>query len=187
MSLAGLKEKLDGDLELFGQLMVEEVKKALLIKYPYAPGYNGSRGTMGTADKVVPGAPLGYDTNLYNSVAYKYNVESQEVELFMNEYWQWVNDGRRPGSYAPIKPLQRWAMARLGLGQEEAKSAAFGISTNLFKFGIAPTNFYDLAIENLETTINQELFKDIETSVESFLENLVEETISPNQNIEVTL
>ena len=187
MSLANLKEKLDGDLEWYGQLMVDEIKKSLLVNYPYAPGYQGSRGTMGQANKVVDGAPLGYDTNLYNSVSYKYNVESQEVEILMNEYYQWVNDGRRAGSYAPIKPLQRWAMARLGLGQEEAKSAAFGISTNLFKFGIAPTYFFDLAIENLEKTINQDLFSEIETSVESFLENLVEETISPNNNIEVTL
>ena len=75
----------------------------------------------------------------------------------------------------------------MGLNSEDAKGAAFGISTNLKKFGIAPTYFYDLAIENLEKTINDDLFKDIETSVEDFLEHLVEETISPNNNITVTL
>ncbi|MAO25291.1 MAG: hypothetical protein CMJ25_31505 [Phycisphaerae bacterium] len=186
MSLANLKKGLDGDLELYGELMVTELRKALAVKYPYAPGYNGSRGATGSANK-IGGIPSGYQSNLYNSIESKYDVESQEVEILMNEYWQWVNDGRRPGSYAPIKPLQQWAMQRLGLNSEDAKSAAFGISKNLQKFGIAPTYFYDLAIENLETTINDDLFKDIETSVEDFLEHLVEETISPDNNIEVTI
>ena len=186
MSLKDLKKGIDGDLELYGELMVTEVRKALSVKYPYAPGYNGGRPPMGSANKIA-GVPMGYSQNLYDSVESKYNLETQEVELLMNEYWQWVNDGRRPGSYAPIKPLQQWAMQRLGLNSEDAKGVAFGISTNLKKFGIAPTYFYDLAIENLEKTINDDLFKDIETSVEDFLEHLVEETISPDNNITVTL
>ena len=78
-------------------------------------------------------------------------------------------------------------MSRLGLNAQDAKSAAFGISTNIKKFGIAPTYFYDLAIENLEDTINKDLFDDIATSVEDFLEHLVEQTISPENNITVTL
>jgi len=186
MSLAGLKKGLDGDLELYGELMVKELRKSLAVKYPYAPGFTNSRGTMGTANKIA-NVPTGYNQNLYDSISSSYNVESQEVEILMNEYWIYVNDGRRPGSYVPISPLEKWAMSRLGLNAQDAKSAAFGISTNIKKFGIAPTYFYDLAIENLEDTINKDLFDDIATSVEDFLEHLVEQTISPENNITVTL
>ncbi len=68
MSLAGLKKGLDGDLELYGELMVKELRKSLAVKYPYAPGFTNSRGTMGTANKIA-NVPTGYNQNLYDSIS----------------------------------------------------------------------------------------------------------------------
>ena len=125
-----MEKEIDGILELYGELFVNKLKAALRLKYPYAPGYDGVRQTMGSANKVA-GVNYGYSQSLYDSISYTYDPETQEVEVLMNEYWQWVNDGRRPGSYVPIRPLELWAQKRLGLDADEAKSAAFGISKNI--------------------------------------------------------
>jgi len=177
-----MDENIDGILELYGELFVDKLKAALRLKYPYSPGYDGVRQTTGSATKRA-GVHYGYNQSLYDSITYNYHPSTQEVEVLMNEYWQWVNDGRRPGSYVPIRPLELWAQKRLGLEGREAKSAAFGISKNIQKFGIAPTYFYDTAIEALDKQINTEMFDEVGTSVEDFIEHLVEDIIPFNNEI----
>jgi hypothetical protein len=167
-----MDEQLAGFMELYGELFVEKLKAALAMNYPYRNG--------GQANKIVPGAPLGYSTNLYNSITSSYDVNNQELVILMNDYWRYVNDGRKPGKYVPIKPLQLWAMQRLGLDEREAKSAAFGISTNIKKFGIEPTYFYDNAIQALEQQLEGELYEQIGLSIDDFIAQVVEEGIGYN-------
>lgn len=47
------------------------------------------------------------------------------------KYTEQLVYGRRPGTYAPIEPLKRWAMAKLGLDEKQALGAAFAISNKL--------------------------------------------------------
>ena len=173
-------------LKRYGEEFVKQLRSSLVnVNYPYAPGYNKERSPIGTANKDA-GVGFGYSQSLVNSIEAVYNFDAFEVEILMNEYWRWVNQGRQPGSYAPIKPLQEWAKIRLGLGDQEARSAAFGISTNLYKFGIAPTFFYDIAVEKLEKEFerNQE---EIAESINDFMENKVLKEIPRNNEIEIKL
>ena len=97
----------------------------------------------------------------------------------MNDYWRTVNFGREPGKYVPIKPLVEWATLRIkGLKDDkEAKSVAFGISKNIFKFGIRPTNFYDNAYNIFDDLYRSKVDEYIEDKVFQFFEQLVEEDI----------
>jgi len=52
-----------------------------------------------------------------------------------NDYLQWVDKGRRPGTYPPIRAIQRWVQIK-GIPKE----AAWAIRQNIYKFGIKPTN-----------------------------------------------
>jgi hypothetical protein len=173
-------------LRRWGEAYVEELQSALRLKiYPYAPGFQNSRATKGVSDKVA-GIGFGYSQSLVDSIQAVYNFDDFEVGILMNEYWKWVNQGRNRGSYAPIQPLQMWAEKRLGLSPDEAKSAAFGISRNIFRFGIAPTYFYDVAIANLEKKFDNSQ-EEIAESVNDFLENTLLKNIKPDNTIEINI
>lgn len=60
------------------------------------------------------------------------------------DYAQYVDSGRKPGSYAPIRELEKWASSR-GI----PKKAVFAINRSIFRFGIKPTNFIDSAVKNI--------------------------------------
>jgi hypothetical protein len=72
------------------------------------------------------------------------------MKVNMLEYWKYVNDGRQPGKYVPLKPLMAWMRAK-GMNRDtkgrykkfNIKGVAFAISKSIMKFGIKPTNFYD--------------------------------------------
>lgn len=59
------------------------------------------------------------------------NLESQGNVIRGRHYTEQLVNGRAPGTFAPIEPLRRWAMAKLGLDDREALGAAFAISRKL--------------------------------------------------------
>jgi hypothetical protein len=161
------------DLDYLGKLFVKSIKRSLDSNvYPYSPGFNNNRKSQGVSDKVASGS-------LYDSVEYVVNEEDQTVSVLMNDYWRSVNFGREPGKYVPIKPLEEWATLRIkGLkSDKEARSIAFGISKNIYKFGIKPTNFYDNAYNIFEKLYGQQVENYVEDKVYEFFEQLIEEDI----------
>lgn len=47
------------------------------------------------------------------------------------KYTEQLVYGRKPGTFAPIEPLKKWAMLKLGLDEKQALGAAFAISNKL--------------------------------------------------------
>jgi len=158
----------------YGELLVKEIQYQLLFgKFPYAPGFNNQRAPFGTSNKFA-GVGFNYPTSLAQSVQANYNLEQHEVDILMNEYWKWVNQGRQPGGKRPpLEPLIAWAKspARLGLNDEEARSAAWGIQTNIWKFGIKPTYFFDLAVDEVEQALEQGI-DNISDDINDFLQQV---------------
>jgi hypothetical protein len=79
------------------------------------------------------------------------------IDLEMNVYGQWVQSGRMPGKYVPIKPLEEW-ITQKGLKfvnkktnkPMTTKQMAFAISNHIHTFGIpSAPGWYDVAIQNL--------------------------------------
>ena len=155
------------------------LKDALAFPYPFAPGYKKQRQPFGIRDmKVKTGS-------LYNSINVVYNQPSNEIVVSMLDYWQFVNDGRKPGKYVPIKPLMSWIRAK-GMNKNKKsgkfekfkiKGVAFAISKNIQKFGIAPTYFYDKAFEVFELEFESEAIKALGIDVETFFDRVVEENL----------
>lgn len=173
-------------LRRYADEFVKELRYALVFEtYPFGAGYNGDRQVQGQANKFA-GVGYGFEKPLAASIDPVFNFDDFEVDFLMNSYWYYVNNGRKPGSYAPIKPLQLWAQRRLGLDADEALGAAFGISKNIFKFGIAPTYFYDRAVKALEETFeaNQE---EIAESVNDFIEQTTLKSIPFNNELTIGL
>jgi hypothetical protein len=134
--------------ELFTQYIKEEIEKP---QFPYAPGYNGGGNQRGFANKVASG-------RLLNSIQYSVDVQNGDPTMVISyiDYFDNVNLGRRSKrKKVPISAILDWigirgidgvnnrgeAMPRLSL--------AFAIQTNIYKFGIKPTNIYDKGIDGL--------------------------------------
>jgi len=86
---------------------------------------------------------------LIRSLNYKIveDAEIIRIEILSAPYLEWVDKGRKRGSYPPIKPLIQWANIK-GLPEQ----AAWAVRQNIFKFGIKPTNVIQRVVNEFETS-----------------------------------
>ena len=132
------------DLENIAPLIEENIKKALAEKrYPF-----GIKTRPGISNKIA-------SSSLYNSVQVNQSG-NDTLEVLMNDYWKYVQSGRLPGKKGvPIEAIEKWINERKLKGRDDKgkfikkRSFAFAIQTNIKKFGIPPSNFLDVAIENI--------------------------------------
>lgn len=173
-----MEAELQAFMTRWGELFVLELKARLNSAYDSAPGYNGDAYTTAVEGKVrndehramrIKSDP---NSDLYKSIQYQLTPDG--FELLMNDYWEYVNYGRLPGNYVPIGPLVDWASTK---GFPNPVSAAFGISTNIKKFGISPTYFYDNAIQALEEQFATSLDAQVGKSIGEFFDRLLQTNI----------
>ena len=86
---------------------------------------------------------------LINSINFKLQEKAKEILIILesNDYLEWVDKGRRPGKYPPIRAISEWARLK-GISQ----NAVFPIARKIFKFGIEPTNVIADTIKEIETS-----------------------------------
>lgn len=148
----------DAAMVELGNQFVQIIRDSLMKNYDYGMGFDRKRPVLGSS-------PLYASGDLYNSVEAQYDPETKGLDILMNYYWEYVDRGRGPGKYAPIAPLIEWATLK---GFDNPRSAAFGISTNIKKFGIRGTQFFsmvatDQIINDLEEYLADQLGIDLET------------------------
>jgi hypothetical protein len=136
--------KFDRAMKELAALFEQALKNNLAKPYPYAPGYFGQRRKKGIRNMTKKTGAL------YNSIKVSFDPATKQIKVNMLDYWRYVNDGRQPGKYVPLKPLMDWIKTK-GLNRDtrgrfkkfNIKSTAFAMSASIKKFGIQPTNFYD--------------------------------------------
>jgi len=167
-------------LILWGNRFVAELRTRLNSEYFAAPGINDEGTDVGDAyskgrKKEFAGnfvkSPVG--SKLYESIEGR--ITPDGFELLMLDYWEYVNYGRLKGKYVPISPLENWAKTK---GFPNPLGAAFAISKNIYKFGIAPTFFYDKAIASLELQFEREADVMVDKTLNDFFDKLLERNIS---------
>ena len=86
---------------------------------------------------------------LINSINFKLQEKAKEILIILesNDYLEWVDKGRRPGKYPPLRAISDWARLK-GISQ----NAVFPIARKIFKFGIEPTNVIADTIKEIETS-----------------------------------
>lgn len=102
-----------------------------------------------------------------------------KIEVYMAEYWQWVQSGRLPGKKGvPLGSIEKWIAERGLKGRDKKgrfttnRSFAFAIQKNIKKFGIRPSNFLDVAFDKIlnSAQINELLgdaaFEDLINAIE---------------------
>jgi hypothetical protein len=164
-------------LEEFGKLFTGYIKNEIQKKqFPYG---NPQRGL---GDKVASGKLLkSIDYEVINGTDGNPTLEISYVDYFEN-----VNLGRRKEKKrVPIKAILDWIQVR-GLRGRNKKgqfipnlSFAFAIQTNIYKFGIRPSNIYDKGLDGLLDFVDnppaeladelQEIYAMIAEDVNNFL------------------
>lgn len=86
---------------------------------------------------------------LIKSLNYKLKKDGEAVLLVIEseKYLEFIDKGRRKGTYPPIKPLLEWTRIK-GMN----KGAAYAIQKSIFKFGIPPTNIISKVVNRFETS-----------------------------------
>ena len=111
------------------------------------------------SNKIASGA-------LLNSIAFELKDIAKGVEIIVGgeKYLGYVDEGRKPGKYAPIKEIEKWCSIK-GI----PKSAAWAINKKIFKFGIKPTNIIDKAIKSFSGYATKRLEEDLAKEIEEQL------------------
>lgn len=160
------EEELNRLLERWAGIFVQEIRNALeSSQYNYAPGFKLNAYAEGRNSKYSGVGNKIFSRSLYNSV--EAVVSGSEFELYMNNYWRYVNDGvpAKPqylegkgggGTSKFIEALLPWVSQKLGVSGPQALGAALAVRRNIWKFGIAPSNFYTIAVDNMIVKLEQE-------------------------------
>jgi hypothetical protein len=127
------------NLEAIAPIIEDIVRKSLYQKV-YAFGHP----QKGLGNKVASGT-------LARSI--QVVIEKNSLIVMMEEYGQYVDQGRRAGKGVPIKPLMKWIRDRGLQGRDKKgrfithESFAFGISNKIKKYGIRPANFISVSMD----------------------------------------
>jgi hypothetical protein len=166
-------------------------------KYKFAPGYFGNAYSSGrksqysgTGNKIASGG-------LSDSVQAVYKGNGV-VQIFMANYWRYVDQGRDAGKKIkrnkksktgkdyqqtdytkrpPTSALLPWIQKRFGLSGDDAQSAAFAIATNIAKFGIKKTNFF----ENASIKMEEKISTDFPIEADNLIGDLFDKMLFPSR------
>jgi hypothetical protein len=98
----------------------------------------------------------------------KKNKDGFVITLNSNDYLIFIEKGRKPGKYAPIKALQKWVRAKkLAQQPKEVNSIAWAVNNKIKREGIAPKNVVTNAFNKslpmfdklIKTTLDEDLQK----------------------------
>lgn len=79
------------------------------------------------------------DSDIFNSVSVK-SEDIEVVTLLVNDYIDYIEHGRKPGSFPPPHAIAEWC-ARKGLPTDN--STVFLICRSIYEKGIAPRPIFD--------------------------------------------
>ncbi len=115
--------------------------------------------------------------NLIKSLDERIQPAAQSILIGIEaeDYLENVDQGRRPGSFPPIRDIAKWARIK-GI----SKDAVFPIAQSIFKFGIKPTNVINQTINQILNSPS--LQKKYEEAIGADLEQLISELFNQEPN-----
>lgn len=103
------------------------------------------------------------------------------VKISLADYWEYVNNGRRPGKFPPPPAIRNWIEVKpvnpypLPNGKTPSvEQLTFLISRKIANEGIEPTNFFDKAKEQTIRDFEDRINYAIEEDVSNFIIEIVE-------------
>jgi hypothetical protein len=115
-------------------------------------------------------------STLSRSIAYEVDDDGQiwELRVEAEDYFKYVEGGRRPGKMPPLKKISDWCIV-VGI----TASAAYPIARKIAENGIKPKNILRNLIEQRETSftsiIDTALTQDIEQELDDILTQFIQQ------------
>lgn len=91
-----------------------------------------------------------------------------DIKIIGEKYLEFVDSGRRPGKMPPVQKIAEWCTIK-GLPQ----SAAWGISVNIYKFGIKPTHVLELTRNRFEIEVRDEVVETYQQIIQEEIDFLM--------------
>lgn len=95
-------------------------------------------------------------------------ISKDGISLETEDYLDYIDQGRKPGTYVPIRALQEWVKAK-GLPDE----AAYAIRNKIFRYGIEPVNIYDEVQSEVNRLLIPQMKEDMTELIYKELNNIL--------------
>lgn len=118
---------------------------------------------------------------LINSLNYKLRgaLTGIAIEFEAEDYIQYVNDGRKPGKFAPVNAIKDWCKAK-GIDPK----FSYPINLKIKRVGIAPTKFIDEVLNDKKLDEYSKKIEDISgKKIEQLVETIFEQSQFKKNNV----
>lgn len=160
------RERVESVLKKFGDFVVKRSK----INIGQSRMVNGKRRRIDNTGK------------LRESIAYALGVSpnSFSMEFIMEDYGEWVDQGRKKGKGAPPEEIKKWIKTKPIKPRDETgrfvqatesriNSLAFLINRKIKEKGIEPTYFFTKPFDQAFKELPEDLLEAYQLDMESFL------------------
>lgn len=122
--------------------------------------------------------------DLYNSIEKIIEVgeDSFSVKISLEDYWKWVEKGRRPGKYPPPEAIKRWVELKPVSPQPDlngktpsVQQLTFLISRKIATEGTRAQPFFEPAKEQAIRDFSEKIDRAIDEDVSDYILAVVEE------------
>lgn len=115
---------------------------------------------------------------LSNSAEYRVEINdtTYEVQLWLEDYWRWVENGRKAGKFPPINKVREWIKVKPVIPREingklpTENQLAYLISRKIALKGIEAKNVLSRSLEDIENNVYnlllEALVKDLEEGID---------------------
>lgn len=161
--------------EDIANLFVENIQYYLKQSWQSA-GYGGSPSKQGRGNKIAT-------SSLYNNIDYNIEYDSngfpEVFNIIMEDYWYWIDEGRKPGRFPPVNKIRQWVLDKpVAWRQQDGtiptiEQRTYLIGRSIKEKGYAGINFTQLAEEK---TLNEALEKfgdEYASQIEDFLDQRI--------------
>jgi hypothetical protein len=114
--------------------------------------------------------------NLISSIKHKvYEATSYNlsIQILADDYFKYIEEGRKPGKFVPIKPLSEWVKLK-GLPEE----AVYPINYNIYKYGIKPKPIISKALNQNKVKYINSLREEYSEIIKTYYKNKLKNDIN---------
>lgn len=119
--------------------------------------------------------------SLYNTIRSQVINDDQSIDgdLILNDYWKYIEEGRKPGRFPNIQSIKNWIQRKSIIPKGDklpnTEQLSFLISRKIARNGIQGKNLLEKAIEILERQYNNIIENSVTKDVEQTIDNQLKE------------
>jgi hypothetical protein len=158
-----------------GNLLIQNIRFYLRQSWQ-SQGYGGSPNKNGIGPKIAT-------SKLYNNITKEIQYDEdgfpESFVIFMEDYWFWIDEGRKPGGFPRVDKIRQWVLDKPVTWRSpdgsipSIQQRTYLIGRSIAEKGYAGTNFTELATEK---TLNEALDKfgdEFANDIQDFLDQRI--------------